>query len=73
MIGYGGTEIDLTPPWPRRSMAELVLEATGVDFIAIADAEAAREAAAHLGARSPATRTGARRSKRCSAHGSRTR
>ena len=49
-ISYGGTEIDLTPPWPRRSMAELVLEATGVDFLAIADAAAAREAARHLGA-----------------------
>jgi lysyl-tRNA synthetase class 2 len=48
-IRYGGTEIDLTPPWPRRSMAELVLEATGVDFLAIADAAAAREAARHLG------------------------
>ena len=48
-IGYGGTEIDLTPPWPRRAMAELVLEATGVDFLAIADAAAARAAAAHLG------------------------
>ena len=32
-IGYGGTTIDLTPPWPRRSMGELVLEATGVDFL----------------------------------------
>ncbi len=49
-ISYGGTEIDLTPPWPRRSMAELVLEATGVDFLAIADAAAARDAARHLGA-----------------------
>jgi lysyl-tRNA synthetase class 2 len=48
-IGYGGTEIDLTPPWPRRSMAELVREATGVDFLAIADAAAAREAARRLG------------------------
>ena len=48
-ISYGGTEIDLTPPWPRRSMAELVLEATGVDFLAIADAAAARDAARHLG------------------------
>src|SRR5215211_6464211 len=25
-VGYGGTEIDLTPPWPHRTMAELVLE-----------------------------------------------
>jgi lysyl-tRNA synthetase, class II len=48
-IGYGGTEIDLAPPWPRRSMAELVLEATGIDFLAIDDATAARAAAAHLG------------------------
>jgi lysyl-tRNA synthetase, class II len=31
-------------------MAELVLEATGVDFLAIADTAAAREAARHLGA-----------------------
>src|ERR1700693_3225952 len=27
-IAYGGTDIDLTPPWPQRSMAELVQEAT---------------------------------------------
>ncbi len=32
-ISYGGTAIDLTPPWPRRGMAELVLESTGVDFL----------------------------------------
>ncbi|MGE3781595.1 MAG: lysine--tRNA ligase [Alphaproteobacteria bacterium] len=49
-ISYGGTEIDLTPPWPRRSMAELVLEATGVDFLAIEDAAAARDAARRVGA-----------------------
>jgi lysyl-tRNA synthetase class 2 len=48
-ISYGGTAIDLTPPWPRRGMAELVLEATGTDFLAIADAASAREAARHLG------------------------
>jgi lysyl-tRNA synthetase class 2 len=48
-VGYGGTEIDLTPPWPRRSMAELVLEATGVDFLNLADAAAARDAARQLG------------------------
>jgi lysyl-tRNA synthetase class 2 len=48
-LAYGGAEIDLTPPWPRRSMAELVLEATGVDFLAIDNAASAREAAARLG------------------------
>ncbi len=48
-LSYGGTTIDLTPPWPRRSMAELVLEATGTDFLAIGDAASAREAARHLG------------------------
>src|SRR6202011_1642675 len=49
-ISYGGTDIDLTAPWPRRSMAELVLTATGVDFLAIETAAAAREAAGRLGA-----------------------
>jgi lysyl-tRNA synthetase, class II len=48
-VSYGGTAIDLTPPWPRRGMAELVLEATGVDFLAIADAAGAREAARQIG------------------------
>ena len=49
-ISYGGTAIDLTPPWPRRTMAELVQAATGVDFLAIADAATARDAARRLGA-----------------------
>ena len=48
-IAYGGTEIDLSPPWPRRGMAELVHSATGVDFLALETA-AAREAAARVGA-----------------------
>ena len=48
-IGYGGTEIDLSTPWPRRSMAELVRTVTGVDFLALEGAEAAREAAARVG------------------------
>jgi len=34
-VSYGGVAIDLTPPWPRRSMAELVQEATGIDFLAL--------------------------------------
>ena len=49
-INYGGTIIDLSPPWPRRGMAELVQAATGVDFLALDDAEAARRAAASAGA-----------------------
>ncbi|MGC2201430.1 MAG: lysine--tRNA ligase [Stellaceae bacterium] len=49
-IEYAGTEIDLSPPWPRRSMTELLHSVTGVDFLAIEKAEAAREAAVHLGA-----------------------
>jgi lysyl-tRNA synthetase class 2 len=49
-INYGGTLIDLSPPWQRRSMAELVQAATGVDFLAIEDAETARRSAAPLGA-----------------------
>jgi lysyl-tRNA synthetase class 2 len=49
-IGYGGTEIDLSSPWPRRSMAELVHTVTGIDFLALESAEAAREAAARAGA-----------------------
>src|SRR5204863_690318 len=48
-VQYGGTAIDLTPPWPRRTMAELVLETTGVDFLGLADTAAARTAAEHLG------------------------
>jgi lysyl-tRNA synthetase, class II len=48
-IEYGGTAIDLSPPWPRRGMAELVREATGVDFLALSDAAAARAAATALG------------------------
>jgi lysyl-tRNA synthetase, class II len=48
-IDYGGSGIDLSPPWPRRSMAELVREATGVDFLTLDGAEAARIAAGALG------------------------
>jgi len=49
-ISYGGKAIDLTAPWPRRSMAELVRQKTGVDFLAITDDAAARREARALGA-----------------------
>lgn len=49
-IAYGDTEIDFTAPWPRRSMADLVKEHTGVDFMAITEAKAAVAAARKMGA-----------------------
>ena len=39
-INYQGTDIDLTPPWRRVTMAELVKEATGIDFDTITLEEA---------------------------------
>ena len=47
-ISYQGAELDLTPPWPRRTMHELVQEATGLDFRGFSsrgEAAAAMEAA----------------------------
>jgi lysyl-tRNA synthetase, class II len=51
-IDYGGTAIDLSPPWPRRSMAELVEEATGMNFLKL-EAAQARDAANALAANTP--------------------
>lgn len=48
-ILFQETELDLTPPWPRRSMIDCVQERTGVDFKAILTDEEARQAAATLG------------------------
>lgn len=39
-IDYQGREIDLAPPFRRATMAELVQEHTGIDFITISDDEA---------------------------------
>ncbi len=36
-IAYQGVQLDLTPPWRRATMHELVLEATGIDFFAFGD------------------------------------
>jgi lysyl-tRNA synthetase, class II len=51
-IDYGESGIDLSPPWPRRSMAELVEAATGIDFLKL-DAKAARDAANAIAANTP--------------------
>lgn len=47
-ITYQGSEIDLTPPWPRVTMAEAVREHTGVDFMSIGHDEA-RQACGRMG------------------------
>jgi len=49
-IDYQGEEIDLTPPWKRMTMVEVVKEFTGVDFENI-DLETAREKAEEKGVR----------------------
>lgn len=41
-ITYEGTEIDLTPPWRRATMVDLVKEHTGIDFNEIKSAEEAQ-------------------------------
>ncbi|MGF1602927.1 MAG: lysine--tRNA ligase [Thermosynechococcaceae cyanobacterium] len=48
-IEYQGEAIDLTPPWRRVTMHEVVQEATGVDFAQIKTLEAAQTAAKTAG------------------------
>lgn len=47
-VEYGGQAIDFGAPFVRKPMTTLVEEATGVDFLAIGDAEVARDAARKL-------------------------
>ena len=44
-ITYEGTEIDLTPPWPRLTMVDAVKQYAKVDFTGVTDLEKARELA----------------------------
>lgn len=48
-IIYQGTEIDLTPSWPRLTMVEAVKKYTGVDYYGFESDEHARQVAAELG------------------------
>jgi lysyl-tRNA synthetase, class II len=48
-ISYQGEDIDLTPPWRRITMQELVQEKTGLDFSEFQTLEAAKEAATKAG------------------------
>jgi len=54
-ITYGGRTIELAAPWRRASMADLVQEHTGIDFLGITDDVAARAAARRLGLEVPDT------------------
>src|SRR5579863_641501 len=38
---FGDNTIDFAPPWPRKTMAELVKDQTGIDFLALGDDAAA--------------------------------
>ena len=48
-ITYQDQEIDLTPPWRRATMHELVKEKTGLDFEQLADFDTAKEKVVALG------------------------
>ena len=53
-ITYQGTEIDLTPPWPRMTMVDAVKKYTGIDYRDFKSDEEARQAAAEVGVHVPA-------------------
>ena len=48
-VEWQGEKIDLTPGWPRMTMAEAVKQYVGIDFMAISDDEAAWAAAKAAG------------------------
>ena len=52
-ISYQGEEIDLTPPWRRATMHELVQDATGLDFSSFSSREQAAAAMAEKGLHAP--------------------
>jgi lysyl-tRNA synthetase class 2 len=54
VITYQGNQIDLTPPWRRATLHELVLEATGLDFNAFSTRHEAATAMDAAGLTTPA-------------------
>ena len=50
---WQGEELDLSPGWPRLSMAEAVQQYTGIDFLSLSTTEDAVKAAASIGVKMP--------------------
>jgi lysyl-tRNA synthetase class 2 len=48
-ITYRGQEIDLQPPWQRRTLRDAILEETGIDYDAYSDAETLHKAIRAIG------------------------
>ena len=57
-LEWQGEQIDLTPGWPRMTMAEAVKQYTGLDFMAISGDEEAVAAAKSVGVELPPPPTG---------------
>ncbi|MBX6341904.1 MAG: lysine--tRNA ligase [Thermomicrobiaceae bacterium] len=49
-IRWGDHEIDLSPPWPRVTLRDALLDATGIDFLEVTDQRELYERARALGA-----------------------
>jgi lysyl-tRNA synthetase class 2 len=49
VLSYGGRELDLTPPWRRATMAELVTESTGLTLSVRTPRDELAQAAAEVG------------------------
>jgi len=52
-LTYQGTDVDLTPPWRRATMHELVQDATGLDFTAFGSRDQAAAAMVEAGLEVP--------------------
>jgi len=48
-VKFAGLELDFTPPWPRKSMVDLIKEHAKLDLSAFPDAKTAREQASEIG------------------------
>ncbi len=49
-ITYEGLEIDLTPPWPRVSLRDALMQTTGIDFLEVTDQQELYRRAREVGA-----------------------